>query len=85
MPIKSMVEDGSDVDMADDAEAESSPAPAKKPAKIRKLREVPQASASIQAQFKKLRGKRGLLKDVVDMPMDVLYEVYHILLPREAS
>jgi hypothetical protein len=78
LPPKSMAEaeDGSDVEMAEPAVAESSATSAKKPARPRKRKAVALPNvAGIQAQLKKPRGKRGLLKDVVDMPMDVLYEV----------
>src|SRR5258705_9908053 len=84
-PQKYMAEDGSDSEMADHPEAETSSTATKKP-RPRKRREVAFPNVpSIQAQFKKLRGKRGLLKDVVDMPMDVLYEVYLFFLCPKKS
>ena len=76
---KSMAEDGSDFEMDDHEEAESSSIVVKKPRKRRTVTAaLPKTVSSIQAQFKRPRGNRGLLKDVVDMPMDVVYEVCHI-------
>jgi len=75
-----MAEDGSDAEMDDYEETNTFVAkkPANRPTKKRK--EAPLTNLpSIQVQPKKTKGKRGLLKDVVDMPMDVLYEVSHFL------
>ena len=74
-----MAEDGSDFEMDDHEEAEMSSIVVKKPRKRRAVTAtLPKTVSSIQAQFKRPRGNRGLLKDVVDMPMDVVYEVGHI-------
>ena len=82
LPLKSVVEDGgdgsdgSDVERPDTSEAESSVAVTKKNPRPKRRRKISSTNvAAIQTQIKKFRGKRGLLRDVVDMPMDVLYEV----------
>lgn len=74
-PPKSMAEDGSDAEM--DEYVETSSPVAKKPANKKRKVAAPTNFPLVQAQFKRTKGKRGLLKDVVDMPMDVLYEVSH--------
>jgi len=44
--------------------------------KKRKATELPASSSSSAAPVaKKARGKRGMLKDLVEMPMDILFEV----------
>lgn len=81
LPPKSLLEeDASDFEMADSPEPETISAAAKKVPKPKKRKEVPTDLAGLQPQPKKLRGKRGLLKDVVNMPMDLLYEVCRIFL-----
>jgi hypothetical protein len=81
-----MAEDGSDVEMVDPAEAETSTTVSpKKPAKKKRREAAFTNVPSIQAQLKKPRGKRGLLKDVVGMPMDVLYEVCQMSSTWEVS
>ena len=75
LPVKSMV-DGNDIERPSHSDAESSAAVAKKIPRPKKRRKIaPTNVAAIQTQIKKPRVKRGLLRDVVDMPMDVLYEV----------
>lgn len=69
-PPKPSVEDGSD---NDDTSGAMEPAEGEVPKK--KKRKLNETKADPKSQGKKGKGKRGLLKDVVDMPMDVLLEV----------
>jgi len=72
-PPKPSVEDGSDNDETSEAMGPAEGEVHKNLKKKRKLNDS--RGADGKSQGRKGKGKRGLLKDVVDMPMDVLFEV----------
>ena len=61
-------------DMQVDSEYEQSPAEPSSRGKKRKSRE-----SKVNPQVKRFWGKRGFLKQLVEMPLDVLFEVCAIL------
>ncbi|KAF9534656.1 hypothetical protein CPB83DRAFT_842691 [Crepidotus variabilis] len=71
-------DDAADMDVDAQLVATSSKTPAKSKGKKRKLSEEPNTA---HAPSKKLRGKRGILKDLVEMPMDILFEIFNQLEP----
>ncbi|KAG6839428.1 hypothetical protein C0991_002625, partial [Blastosporella zonata] len=42
-----------------------------------------QSNFPASLQFKNIRGRRGALKDIVEMPVDVLFEIFMYLNPVE--
>ena len=76
-PPKLLEEPASDLEVSTDEDAGETVASATKPrGKKRKAAAEPDnGSISSTQQRKKVRGKRGILKDLVEMPMDVLFEV----------
>lgn len=65
-----MLAEAPDDDMQVDSEYEQNLAESSSRGKKRKSRED-----KVGSQVKKFRGKRGLLKQLVEMPLDVLFEV----------
>lgn len=74
-PLKSLVEDdfAPEDGEAVDQEERDDDAAVEKPK--RKKRKTDAVNASDQTLPKKARGKRGLLRKVVEMPLDLLFEV----------
>ena len=66
----SMLTEAPDDDMQVDSEYEQNLAESSSRGKKRKSRE-----SKVNPQVKKFRGKRGLLRQLVEMPLDVLFEV----------
>ena len=55
--------------------SEESVAEVKSTMKAPKRAPVPQTSGKTDPKWKRVRGKRGMLQEVVDFPLDILYEV----------
>ena len=73
-----MLSEGPGDDMQVDSEYEQNLAESSSRGKKRKSRED-----KVNPQVKKFRGKRGLLRRLVEMPLDVLFEVcatFHLLM-----
>jgi hypothetical protein len=68
-----------DDDIEGDSEYEQPPAESSSRGKKRKSRE--DKDSKLGSQVKKFRGKRGLLRQLVEMPLDVLFEVRATLPP----
>ncbi len=71
-PPKPSLEDGSD---NDDMSEAIGPIAEREGPKKKKRKLAESRGADAKSLGRKGKGKRGLLKDVVDMPMDVLFEV----------
>ncbi|KAG6871945.1 hypothetical protein C0995_014666 [Termitomyces sp. Mi166 len=54
-----------------------------RPKKRQKRSKSKKSSAHSSLQFKNVRGRRGALKDIVEMPLDVLHEIFMYLTPIE--
>jgi hypothetical protein len=68
------IAEASDGDMQADSEYEQQPS-AEPPPRGKKRKSREDKDNKLGPQVKKVRGKRGLLRQLVEMPLDVLFEV----------